>query len=55
MSDVQFTHTGNQLMDGDTAYLDYGAWMGQGMPMNLEIDKGSDGTIDQTIPLTDSQ
>ena len=35
----------------DTAYLDYAGWDGTG-PMTLTIDRGSDGTMDDTLLLT---
>lgn len=50
-----FSHGGNQAAMSDTLYLEYGAWKGQGTPMPLGIDRGSDGTIDQTIQLTDDK
>ena len=52
-TDQFFLHEGNALGPNDTAYLDYGAWSGNGGTMPLEIDLNSDGTIDDTIVLTD--
>jgi hypothetical protein len=46
-----FVHSGIAVSAGDTDYVRYGAWAGHG-DMTLEIDYGSDGTIDQTVTLT---
>lgn len=52
-SEQVFGHDNIQLQPGDTAYLDYAAWQGNGTPLLLEIDHGSDGTIDTTLELSD--
>lgn len=48
-----FGHDKVELQPGDTAYLDYAQWKGDGTPLLLEVDHNSDGTIDQTIELSD--
>ncbi len=49
-----FSHDdGVTLSVGDTAYLDFGKWSGNGGDLTIDIDRGSDGTIDESIPLTD--
>jgi Tetratricopeptide repeat len=48
-----FGHDQIELKPGDTAYLNYEEWKGNGEPLQLQIDNGSDGTIDQTLELTD--
>jgi hypothetical protein len=45
-----FTHPAISVSAGDTHYLDYGAWDGSDT-MTLNIDEGSDGSIDQTVIL----
>ncbi len=45
-----FAHTGLAISATDTHYLDYDNWDGSG-PMMLQIDHGSDGTIDETLQL----
>ncbi len=42
-----------ELDPDDTAHLEYGAWKGDGTPLELGIDRGSTGTIADTIELTD--
>lgn len=46
-----FGHNGVTISATDTQYYDYGTWDGVS-PIKLEIDHGSDGTIDQTVDLT---
>ena len=48
-----FKHAGNNLSGADTIYLEYGSWSGDGSPMTAILDQGSDGTMDQTVTLTD--
>jgi hypothetical protein len=45
-----FTHALLDIGSGDTHYIDYSAWDGVGS-MILDIDTGSDGTIDETVIL----
>jgi hypothetical protein len=52
-TDQTFLHDNLTLDPGDTAYLSYGDWKGEKSSLALGIDKGSDGSIDQTIELTD--
>ena len=51
--DQVFYHAGNTLGPNDTAYLKYGMWPGNGMALEMDVDADSDGTIDQTVMLTD--
>ncbi len=39
------------LDSGDTLYLDYAKWTGNGGSLTIELDKGSDGVIDSTTTL----
>jgi hypothetical protein len=51
-----FSHDdGVTLAIGDTAFLDYGKWSGNGGELTIDIDKGSDGTVDESVPLTDAE
>ena len=43
------------LASGDTLYLDYAKWTGNGAKLTLELDKGSDGTIDEVTTLKDKK
>ena len=43
------------LNSGDTMYLDYAKWTGNGAKLTIELDKGSDGTIDDTTTLEDKK
>jgi len=45
-----FFHAGVVILATDTHYVDYGEWDGSG-PMMLDVDHGSDGTIDETLEL----
>jgi len=45
-----FSHANVPVTPGDTHYLDYGIWNGQG-DLTLQIDHGSDGTIDDLLVL----
>jgi hypothetical protein len=47
-----FTHTAIEVSAGETHYADYGAWDGAG-DINVEIDRDSDGTIDDQVELVD--
>ncbi len=46
-----FLHAGIAILAMDTHQIDYGAWDGKGS-ITLFIDHGSDGSIDETIALT---
>jgi hypothetical protein len=52
--DVQlFAHDEVELSPGDVAYLNFGRWRGDGDSIPLAIDRGGDGSIDDTVDLTD--
>lgn len=38
----------------DLLYVDYASWQGNGQPLTVEIDRGGDGSIDETITLVDA-
>lgn len=46
-----FVHNNLSISTGDTHYVDYASWDGVGS-INLDIDYGSDGSIDQTLILS---
>jgi len=48
-----FGHDGIELQPNDTAHLLFRRWRGNGGTVPLEVDHGSDGSIDKTIELTD--
>lgn len=48
-----FRHTGNAGENGDDLVLHYGDWGGDGMPMELGVDDGGDGSEDRMMPLSD--
>lgn len=48
-----FSHDNIELDPNSTAYLDYADWKGDGSEVSLSVDKGNDGTIDDTIALSD--
>jgi hypothetical protein len=43
------------LNSGDTMYLDYAKWTGNGAKLTIELDNGSDGTIDETTTVDDKK
>jgi hypothetical protein len=49
----RFNNNDIYLEPGDTAYLLYADWAGPGESMFIDIDYGSDGSIDETIELPD--
>ena len=51
--DTVFAHTGNAISTMDTIYLKYGSWAGDGQAMAFDVDTNSDGSIDQTLMVTD--
>lgn len=51
--DVVFAHQGNTVSSTATVHLNYGTWAGQGTPMTFEVDDDSNGTIEQTLMVTD--
>ncbi|MBI4790170.1 MAG: hypothetical protein HY782_24310 [Chloroflexi bacterium] len=50
-----FWHDDLQLAPGDSGYLNYAAWSGNKGAVQLEIDRKSDGTIDEKVELTDDE
>lgn len=48
-----FSHDGATITEDDTIIVKYGSWQGQGSPLTLQIDDGSNGTIDETIQIVD--
>lgn len=48
-----FGHDNIELDPNSTAYLDYTDWKGDGSELSLTVDTGNDGTIDDTIALSD--
>lgn len=51
--DAVFAHMGNAISSMDTIYVKYGTWAGEGQPMAFDVDTDSDGTINQTLMVTD--
>jgi hypothetical protein len=49
-----FDHEGIELDPADMMYIYYGKWSGNGTGLEAGIDRGSDGTVDETLELTDS-
>jgi hypothetical protein len=50
-----FEGEGLTLASGDSLFLDYAKWTGQGGKLTVELDQGSDGTIDSTTTLDDKK
>ncbi|MBI4658167.1 MAG: hypothetical protein HY735_04825 [Verrucomicrobia bacterium] len=48
-----FDHDEIELLPNDIATLDYGKWQGDRTSITLLLDHNSDGTVDETILLTD--
>ncbi len=48
-----FGHEGIILAPGDTAYFYFAQWTGEGGSLKLEIDRNSDGTIDEVQDVSD--
>jgi hypothetical protein len=44
---------GIELAPDDLVYVDYLKWPGNGKPMALDVDKGSDGSINETLEVDD--
>lgn len=53
--DEVFSHHGISLANQDIAYLDYAAWSGDKAPLLLRLDRGGDGSIDESLPLSDEE
>ena len=41
------------LEPNDVIYVDYLLWPGNGEPMSLDVDVGGDGTVDETLEISD--
>jgi len=54
-TEQQFDAEDLTLKSGDTMYLDYAKWTGNGAKLTIEIDKGSDGVIDETMTIDDKK
>ncbi len=52
-SEQVFGAEGVMLAAEDVLYVDYLKWPGNGQPMSLELDKGGDGSVDETIEVAD--
>lgn len=52
-SEQQFLGQKLTLKSGDTLYIDYASWAGDKTRLKVEVDKFSDGIIDNTILLRD--
>jgi hypothetical protein len=48
-----YQHDNITLDPTDQMYVYYGKWSGNGTGLEVGIDRGSDGTIDETLTLTD--
>lgn len=48
-----FGASGVALEPNDVLYIDYLLWPGNGKPMSLDLDKGGDGTVDETLQVDD--
>jgi hypothetical protein len=48
-----FSYSGSDLGGDATLYLDLSSWAGQGTPLTVEVDEGSDGTVDRVLELPD--
>ena len=50
---VHFLHAGTALQGDASLSFDLAAWAGNGTPLTVSVDLGSDGTIDRTDVLAD--
>jgi hypothetical protein len=50
---LSFLHRGVASMPASTLQIPYAGWMGNGMPLQMEIDDNGDGTIDRMVDLSD--
>jgi hypothetical protein len=48
-----FGADGIELAPDDVIYVDYLKWPGNGQPMALDVDKGGDGSVDETLEVGD--
>ncbi len=51
----EFSHANGSEAGGDTVIFDFDDWAGQGTPLSIEVDKGSDGSVDTTETATDDK
>jgi hypothetical protein len=51
--ELTFSKDAVELAPGDSAYLDFGSWTTDRSTVPLGIDKGSKGSIDRTVQLTE--
>jgi hypothetical protein len=48
-----FLHAGESLAGDTTLRFDVAMWPGQGQGLSVEVDEGSDGTVERTVTLSD--
>ena len=48
-----FGYSGVELGGDATLFLEIASWPGPGQPLTVEVDEGSDGTVDQVLELPD--
>lgn len=48
-----FSHMGEAATAYDRIIIQYGTWKGNDSPLTIQIDHGNDGTIDETLELSD--
>lgn len=53
-SEITFSHSNIVIPANATLYLDYGMWTARGQAVTASLDLNSDGSIDQTMQLSDS-
>ncbi len=54
-TEQKFEGTDLELSSGNTLYLDYAKWTGNGAKLTIELDKGSNGTIDEITTIEDKK
>ncbi len=48
-----FSHEANALVDDSSITLLYGDWKGQGTELTARLDRGDDGSTDETLTISD--
>mgnify|MGYP001561649479 FL=1 len=48
-----FLHAGEALAGDATLTINLSSWPGNGQPLAVDVDLGSDGAVDQTLMLSD--
>lgn len=48
-----FAHAGQALTGDATLIIDLASWPGNGQPLSVDVDLGSDGSVEQTLMLSD--